>query len=250
MRVVRNVGYIKRRKRAAQMMVGLGLLALLGSWAVYLLKPDIFLFAMMGLALGFILFNGGMQQMTRWVRRPRSDVVIDQQLKSLNDRYTLIHFPDIPGRRPDHVLVSPSGVLVMTTREVHGQLSVKGTRWRQRRSPFLSLFSMGGPQLGNPSIENDEQVKAVREFLAAENLNVEPEGAIVFVADNVEVEIEETPTTILHATELHEHLLETAGEVTVGGRERDVLVEKLSRGEELERNVEKSTRPKKRVRAA
>ncbi len=133
MRVVRNVGYIKRRKRAAQLMVGLGLLALLGSWAVYLLKPDIFLFAMMGLALGFILFNGGMQQMTRWVRSPRSDIVIDQQLKSLNDRYTLIHFPDIPGRRPDHVLVSPSGVLVMTTREVHGQLSVKGTRWRQRR---------------------------------------------------------------------------------------------------------------------
>jgi hypothetical protein len=231
-------------------MVGVGLLALLSSWAVYLLKPDVFLFAMLGLALGFILFNGGMQQMTRWARRPRSDVAIDHQLRSLNDRYTMIHYPDIPGRRPDHVLISPSGILVMTTREVHGQLSVKGTRWRQRRSPFLSLFSMGGPQLGNPSIENDEQVKAVKEFLATENLTVEPEGAIVFVADNVEVEIEDTPVTILHATELHEHLLETAGEVTVGGRERDVLVEKLSRGEELERNVDKGTRPKKRVRAA
>ncbi len=231
-------------------MVGIGLLALLSSWAVYLLNPDIFLFAMLGLALGFILFNGGMQQMTRWARRPRSDVVIDHQLKSLNDRYTVIHYPDIPGRRPDHVLISPSGVLVLTTREAHGQMSVKGTRWRQRRSPLLSLFSMGGPQLGNPSIENDEQVKAVREFLATENLTIEPNGAIVFVADNVEVDIEDTPVTILHATELHEHLLETATDVTVGGRERDQLVEKLSRGEELERNVDKGTRPKKRVRAA
>lgn len=250
MRVVRNVGYIKRRKRAAQMMVGLGLLLLLASWAVYLLKPDIFLFAMIGLAIGFILFNGGMQQMSRWARRPRSDIVIDDQLKSLNDRYTLIHYPDLPGRRPDHILISPSGVLVMTTREAHGQLSVTGTRWRQRRSPFLSLFSMGGPQLGNPSIENDEQVKAVRELLTTENLTVEPTGAIVFVADNVEVEMEDTPITILHATELHDHLLETATEVTVGGRERDQLVEVLSRGEELERSADKVTRPKKRVRAA
>lgn len=250
MRVVRNVGYIKRRKRAAQMMVGLGLLLLLASWAVYLLQPDIFLFAMVGLAFGFILFNGGMQQMTRWARRPRSDVVIDNQLNALNDRFTLIHYPDLPGRRPDHVLISPSGVLVMTTREAHGQMSVKGTRWRQRRSPFLSLFSMGGPQLGNPSVENDEQVKAVREFLTTENLNVEPTGAIVFVADNVEVEMEDTPVTILHATELHDYLLETATEVTVGGRERDQLVEALSRGDELERSADKVTRPKKRVRAA
>lgn len=232
------------------MMVGIGLLLLLGSWAVYLLQPDIFLFAMVGLAFGFILFNGGMQQMSRWARRPRSDIVIDNQLKALNDRYTLIHYPDLPGRRPDHVLISPSGVLVMTTREAHGEMSVKGTRWRQRRSPFLSLFSMGGPQLGNPSIENDEQIKAVREFLATESLDIEPSGAIVFVADNVEVEIEDTPVTILHATELHDHLLETATEVTVGGRERDQIVEKLSRGEELERSADKVTRPKKRVRAA
>ena len=250
MRVVRNVGYIKRRKRAAQMIVAVGLLLLLGSWAVYLLKPDIFLFAMVGLAFGFIFFNGGMQQMSRWARRPRSDIVLDNQLKNLNDRYTLIHFPDLPGRRPDHVLISPSGVLVMTTREAHGRMSVKGTRWRQRRAPFMSLFSLGGPQLGNPSIENDEQVKSVHDFLAAENLTIEPTGAIVFVADNVEVEIDDTPVTILHATEIHDHLLDTATEVTVGGRERDILVEKLSRGEELERSVDKATRPKKRVRAA
>jgi hypothetical protein len=250
MRVVRNAGYIKRRKRAAQTMVAAGLLLLLGSWAVYLLKPDVFLFAMIGLAFGFILFNGGMQQMTRWARRPRSDLILDDQLKALNDRYTLIHYPDLPGRRPDHVLISPSGVLVMTTREVHGQMSVKGSRWRHRRAPFLSLFSLGGPQLGNPTIENEEQVKSVREFLTSESLNVEPTGAIVFVADNVEVEIEDTPIPVLHATEVHDYLQETATEVTVGGRERDALVEKLSRGEDLERSTDKVTRPKKRVRAA
>jgi hypothetical protein len=250
MRVVRNVGYIKRRKRAAKMMVGLGLLLLLGSWAIYLFSPDVFLFAMIGLAFGFILFNGGMQQMTRWARRPRSDVAIDHHLRMLNDRYTMIHFPELPGRRPDHILIAPSGVVVLTSREVHGKLSVKGTRWRQRRSPLLGIFSLGGPQLGNPSIENDEQVRAVREFLATENQTIDPTGAIVFLADNVEVEIEDTPISVVHVTELHEFLLESSGDVTLGGKERDQLVELLSRGEELERNIEKSGRPKKKVRAA
>ncbi|MGH7480609.1 MAG: nuclease-related domain-containing protein [Longimicrobiales bacterium] len=223
---------------------------LLGSWTAYLIRVDLFLVAMLGLAFGFILFNGGLQQMTRWARRPRSDVVLDAQLRALNDRYTLIHFPDIPGRRPDHILISPAGVLVMTTREAHGRMSVKGSRWSHRRMPFLSLFSLGGPQLGNPTLENEAQVGAVREFLAAESISTEPTGAVVFIADNVEVAIEDSPIPILHATELHDHLLETAGTVTVGGRERDQLIETLSRGEELERSVDKAVRPKKRVRAA
>lgn len=231
-------------------MVGLGLLLLLGSWATYLFSPDFFLLAMLGLAFGFILFNGGMQQMTRWARRPRSDMAIDHHLRSLNDRYTMIHFPELPGRRPDHVLISPTGIVVMTSREIHGKLAVKGTRWRVKRSPLLGLFSLGGPQLGNPSIENEEQVKAVREFLAAENQTFDPEGAIVFLADNVEVDIEDTPIPVVHVTELHEYLLESSGNVTLGGRERDQLVELLSRGEEMERNIEKSARPKKKVRAA
>ncbi len=231
-------------------MVAAGLLLLLASWFVYLVRTEFFLFAMIGLAFGFILFNGGMQQMTRWSRRPRSDIVLDNQLSRLNDRYTLIHFPELPGRRPDHVLVSPTGVIVLTTREVHGRISVKGTRWRQRRTPFLSLFSLGGPQLGNPSIENEEQVKSVREFLTSENIDIEPTGAIVFVADNVEVEMVDTPITILHATEVHDHLVETASEATVSGREREQLAEVLSRGEVLERSAGRDTRPKKRVRAA
>jgi hypothetical protein len=250
MRVVRNVGYIKRRKRAAQMMVAIGLLLLIGSWSVYIFQPDIFLFAMIGLAFGFLLFNGGMQQMTRWARRPRSDLVIDKELQALNDRYTLIHYPDIPGRRPDHVLVSPTGLLVMTSRETHGRMSVKGTRWRKRSNPMLSIFSMGGPQLGNPSLENQDHVAAVRDFLASEKIAAEPAGAIVFVADNVEVAIEDTPIPVLHVTELHDHVLVTAGAVTVGGRERDQIAETLSRGEEMERSVDKPARPKKRVRAA
>jgi hypothetical protein len=129
-------------------------------------------------------------------------------------------------------------------------LSVKGTRWRQHRSPLLGIFSLGGPQLGNPSIENDEQVRAVRDFLATENQTIDPTGAIVFLADNVEVEIDDTPISVVHVTELHEFLLESGGEVTLGGKERDQLVELLSRGEQMERNVEKGTRPKKKVRAA
>jgi hypothetical protein len=250
MRVVRNVGYIKRRQRAAKLMVGLGLLVLLGSWAVYLTNSSIFLFAMIGLVFGFIFFNGGMQQIARWSRRPRADLAIDSELQRLNDRYTLIHFPQIPGRRPDHVLVTPQGPLVFTSREAVGRMSVNGRRWRKRSNPLGLLFSFGGPQLGNPTIENEEQVKGLQEFMTSESLPGEPFGAVVFVADNVEVEIVDSPIPVLHVTELYDHVRSIPANITLSGGDRDRLAEGLARGEELERSAAAPPRPKKKVRAA
>jgi hypothetical protein len=251
MRVVRNIGYIKRRKRAGKIMVLVGLLLLGGSWGITLLYPDLFLMATVGLVFGFIGFNGGMQQIGRWSRKPRSDVVLDSQLARLNDRYTLIHYPDFPGRRPDHILVMPTGLLVLTLREVTGRVLVKGRMWRKRGSPLGRMFMLSAPQLGNPTIENEEQVKVVSEFLKSEGHAVDVQGAIVFVAQNIEVEINESPVPIVHVTELLDYVRDSlGGEVAISGRDRELIVEKLSRGEELERSAGTPVRPKKRVRAA
>ena len=249
MRVVRNIGYIKRRQRAGRVIVFSGVWLLIGSW-VLSFTTTLFLVAMLGLAFGFIFFNGGLQQLTRWSRKPRADEVLDQELRPLNDRFTLVHFPELPGRRPDHVLIMPSGLLVMTTREIQGRLSVKGRTWRKRGNPLGKLFFLGGPQLGNPTIENEEQVRALREFLTNENLPGQVEGAVVFVADLVEVDIVEPEIPVLHASEVLDHVRQTSAEPTLTGRDREQLVAQLSRGEAIERDDVQPARPRKRVRAA
>lgn len=250
MRIVRNNGYIKRRKRAGKMIVGLGLFALIGSWVITLLYPTLFLVATLGLAVGFIFFNGGMQQLSRWSRRPRNDEVIDADLARLNDRYAIVHFPDVPGRRPDHVLIMPNGILALTSREVTGSVKVKERTWRKLGNPLTRMLLLGGPQLGNPTIENEEQVKALNAYLASKQLPGEATGAVVFVADNVEVDIENPTLPILHASELQDYVRQLSQEATTTSKEREELIRALSEGDEVETNASTPSRPKKKVRAA
>jgi len=252
MRVVRNIGYIKRRRRTAKLMVLGGMLLLGGSWLLTLLYPTLFFVALAGLVFGFFFFNGGMQQIAKWSRNPRSDVVIDEELRHLNDRYTLIHYPDLPGRRPEHILILPTGMIVLTTRAMIGRMSVKGRIWRKLGNPLGRFFTLSTPQLGNPTIESEEQVKALHDFLEAENLPSRDtiEGIVVFVAENVEVDINEPTLPVLHVTELTEHIRSKTGDVTIGGKDREELIVGLSRGEAIESNAITSARPKKRVRAA
>ncbi|HUG16760.1 MAG TPA: nuclease-related domain-containing protein [Thermomicrobiales bacterium] len=251
MRVIRNTGYIKRRKRAAKFMVLAGLMLLGGSWVVTLFYPNLFIAATVGLVLGFLGFNGGMQQIGRWSRRPRADKVLDDQLARLNDRYTLIHYPDFPGRRPDHILVMPTGVLVMSLRELSGRALVKGKMWRKKGSPLGRMFMLSAPQLGNPTIENEEQVRAVTSALTEHGMSAEVKGAIVFVALNIEVEIIDSDTPVLHVTELLDYIRDDlGGDVSVSGRDRERIVEQLARGDELERNAVAPARARKKVRAA
>lgn len=251
MRVIRNTGYIKRRKRAAKIMVLGGLTLLGGSWLITLFYPDLFLMATVGLVFGFLGFNGGMQQVGRWSRKPRADLLLDNELARLNDRFTLIHYPDFPGRRPDHVLVMPTGVLVLTPREITGRAQVRGKMWRKKGSPIGRMFMLSAPQLGNPTIENEGQIAAVTSALESEGLTPDVQGVIVFLAVNIEVEIIDSEAVVLHLTELLDYVRDDlGGEVTVSGRDRELIVEKLARGEELERNAVTPARPRKKVKAA
>lgn len=252
MRVIRNIGYVKKRRRAGKLIVFSGIFMLIGSWFITLLYPPLFLLSTIGLAVGFIFFNGGMQQMSKWSRKPRSDEMLDAELTRLNDRFALVHYPEIHGRRPDHILIMPNGLLVITTRELPGQMSVHGKVWRRKGNPFSRLFLMGGPQLGNPTIENQEQVRILLAWMEAQGLSAgEIEGVIVFVAENVEVEIVEPEVPVLHLSELHDYVRHAStGEVALTGRDRDALVAALSRGDDIETNAVAATRPKKKVRAA
>jgi Nuclease-related domain len=248
-RVVRNIGYVRKRKRIARIMVAIGLLLVASSFAS-IFFPRFLIFAYVGLGIGFLTFNNGLQQLTRWGRKPRNDEILDTTLARLNDRYTLIHYPDFPGRRPDHLLVTPSGVIVMTAREIGGRLRVTGRKWRKMGSPLGFFFGLGGPQLGNPTFENEQQIETVKELATQIEPDVPVDGAIVFLHPDVEIEVFEETVPVVHATELLDFVRDKATTVTLGTRERDALVAEMSRGEDLERAGATGGAPKKKVRAA
>lgn len=249
MRVVRNIGHVKRRKRLAKWSALAGF-AMLGSTFWLALNPKFIILAYLPLLLGTIVFHYGMQQISRWNRNPRNDVLLDQRLQHLGDKYSLIHYSQLGKRTVDHLLVHPAGVLVLTVRELPGKVSYRRGRWRKTGGGIGRLFGMGGPQLGNPTAETDTSVKTVEQFLADAQHTAEVDGAIVFVNPLAELDVEEPDYPVTNGEGLADFIRTLAPEPGVRIPDNRPLVDLLSRGEELEQPVRTVRRRPVRKRAA
>jgi len=247
-RVVRNIGWIERRKKTGRFMVFAGLVFLASAFLLTFYRNEILL-SYVGLILGFLTFNGGMQQVARWSRKPRTDEVLDHMLSKLNDRFAIVHYPAIGGRRPDHVIVTPGGVLALTPREVGGVVTLDGRRWK--RSALKQIFNLGGPQLGNPSIENESQVATLEALFEEADIDVDVQGAVVFVHPDVEIEMRNPETEVIHVHELYDYVRSLTSEgTTLTSDERNKIVSVLSTGERIEEVGAPTRRPRKKVKAA
>jgi hypothetical protein len=229
-------------------MVFAGLVFLASAFLLTFYQNQILL-SYVGLILGFLTFNGGMQQVARWSRKPRTDEVLDHMLSKLNDRFAIVHYPAIGGRRPDHVVVTPGGVLTLTPREVGGVVTLDGRRWK--RSALKQIFNLGGPQLGNPSLENESQVATLEALFSEQGIDVDVRGVVVFVHPDVEIEMRNPETEVIHVHELYDYVRGLTSEgTTLTSDERNRIVSVLSTGERIEEVGSPSRRPRKKVKAA
>lgn len=238
MRLVRNNGYLKGRRRAARTMFWGGLLSFVVSFPVLYLLPQYWILAYVVLIAAIILFNGGMQQMTKWSRHPRPDEILDQKLRRLSDRYTLIHFPTIPDARsaPEHVLVFPGGLLVITTRELAGGVHVENNRWKRTTGRFLAVLTFGGPSLGNPTTECNAQQEALRAFLTERDLPGEDaiDGMIAFLNPRIELEVIASDLTVVKLDEIASAVRDLGTEAVLHTKARDEIIAALASGEDVE----------------
>lgn len=230
MRILRHSSYIASRKRRAKLMALTGFVALTGTLFLALL-PNFLLPSYIAMLGGFVVFNLGMQQIGKWTRNPRNDQILDHQLKSLPDRYSLIHYAPVGKQRVEHILVHPGGLLVITAKEIDGQIDVKANRWRRRSSGLRRFFTFSGPQLGNPGVETDAAIGALETFLAEEQLEVDVEGCVVFLHPQTELKVEEPEFPILHGDELPEFVADLPADPSFTTRERERVIELLGGGE-------------------
>lgn len=249
MRVIRDIGHIKRRKRRARWMalVGFALLASTFWIALY----DQFLLLAYGLLLvGFVIFNNGMQQIGKWNRPMRNDQILDRALSKLGDKFTMIHFATLGNKTIEHLLVHPQGVVVFVPREMMGGVKVKGNRWRKRGGGLRRVFGMGGPQLGNPSLEVEHAVSAVETALQEHGLDIPVDGAVVFTDPRVDIEAEAPDWPILLPAEVPRFVRDLPDATTLKPDERQRVVDVLSKGDSLESNEPVSQRRPVKRRAA
>jgi len=257
MRLVRNIGYVKRRKRFARFSSVFGFLFLAATFPLVFIwgqSSNLVIVAYVLLFAGFVLFNMGMQQLGKWSntpRHPRNDLALDAKLQLLTDKYVLIHYARLAKRVVEHLLIHPGGVLVITAKDYPGKVTARGNRWRRKGVGLTRLFGMSGPQLGNPSIETEQAIEAVEETLKAGQLEVDVSAVIVFVSGLVDLEVDEPTHPTILLDDLPGFVRSLEVDSSLRATDRDKLTTRLGKGEELERQeIRRTRRPVKVKRRA
>ncbi len=253
MRIVRHSTYIQQQKRRSKILALIGFVIL--SSAMFLaMLPNMLLLAYVAMIGGFVMFNMGMQGIGRWSRNPRNDQILDARMKGLGDQVTLVHYAKLgeKGRVIDHLAVFPGGLVLLNGKEIDGRIRQKKAAWRKDGGLFRKMFAFSGPQLGNPSFENDRNVPIVEKWLEESQMEVEVYAATVFLHPRVELQIEEPDYPVLHAEEVPEFLRDLPVDETFTREEQQRLVELLAAGAGVEQpeRQQASRRPRPVRRAS
>ncbi|MBN1314180.1 MAG: hypothetical protein JXA42_01890 [Anaerolineales bacterium] len=234
MQIVRDETLIQKRKKIGQVTSILGMVILLAGMSVYWFGPRMNLSVQLSLYLpfialmvGFILSNIGIFFTNRWGRSPRPDEIIDASLKGLSKDNKIYHYIlPLP-----HILLTPKGIITFVSRIEAGNYSVEGEKWRQQLTMTRILRFLGQEGLGNPTREARDQIVQVEKFINKyiEELKEIPIfPCIVFLAENVNLEIGETEIPVVRATKLKGFVRSLEGK-NIAQQEYDMLEELFDR---------------------
>ena len=156
--VLRDEKRIARLARAAQIISLVGLLVLVAGLLIIFFSRDtrIFLFQLAALVIGFALSQVGLYLSHRYVRRPRPDQVLDKAAGKFARKDGRLYHYLLPA---PHVLLLPTGVVVLLAKYQNGQISAHGDQWRQAGLGMRRYFGREG--LGNPTREAEAMTAKV-----------------------------------------------------------------------------------------
>jgi hypothetical protein len=197
MRLVVDDTKIARGARLGKIATFVGLGFLLAGFIISLTLRDLmFLWVSLGcLVVGMLISSVGTMNMNRWVREPRADQALAQGLKGFDDRYVLYSY-----RLPvPHVLLSPTGLFVLTAMGQDGTIRYDGNKFRRDFSLGRVLRFMAEEGLGKPLAEADREVEALRQYLAEHGTSedVEIQNVIVFYNPRAELDVSDAPVPIV-----------------------------------------------------
>jgi hypothetical protein len=203
-RKISNPGMIKRNKQIGKYGTLAAMVVLVGGIIISNMYKDRLDLSYGALILGSILMLIGSLFTTRWGRNPPPDQAVDDVLKGLDDRYTLIHYR----LGAEHALFTPDGILALLAKSEGGQVSYDGKKWRQTGVSGLGKF-FGTESLGNPSsdslFEVESLTRTLRRILGkGETFIIRP--IIIFTNDKTRVDADASTVPALHASKVKEYI--------------------------------------------
>jgi len=203
-RKISNPRMLKRNKQIGNISHIAGLLVLAGGLAVTFYLPERLDLSYLSVILGFILVNIGNTFTNRWGKVPPPDEAVDNLLKGLDNRYTIVHYR----LGAEHALFTPNGIVTILGKYERGKVRFDGKKWRQSGvSGFMKFF--GAEALGNPSadsqFESEALTRKLRKILKTDDVPpVRP--VIAFVNNTTQVEADSSPVPALHASKVKDYI--------------------------------------------
>jgi len=222
MKIIKNEKLIKRNAKIGQ-YTSLGALVILGvGMYISFTRPELFVWAVAALLVGFTLTQIGMYFGNRWGRSPRPDEKLDAGLKGLSKDYSMYHWTTPIA----HLLVGPAGVWALIPYHQRGQVIYRKNRWKMSGGGFLQNYMrlFGQEGIGRPDLEAESEIASIKKALAKElNENEIPEinAALVFTTDGVDIEADGAPIPALPIKKLKDFMRNTAKEKPITPQELD-----------------------------
>ena len=213
MKIIKNEKLIKRNAQIGS-WTSLGALVILGlGMYISFTRPDLFIYSLVALLLGFTLTQVGMYMGNKFSRSPRPDEKLDAGLKGLQNEFVMYHYTT----PVSHLLVGPAGVWVVMPYHQRGEVSFKKNRWRMSGGGFLQGYMriFGQEGLGRPDLEIDNEIRSLKKYLLKhmeESEIPEINAIMIFTNDDVELDAEETPVPALKLKQLKEFIRQRAKE--------------------------------------
>jgi hypothetical protein len=213
--VIRDDKLIDRNSRIGR-WTSLAALGVLGV-GMYLSfqRPDLFIYSIGALILGFAMTQIGMYFSNRWGRSPRPDEQLDTALKGLPGDTTIYHYvAGVP-----HLLVGSMGLWVLLPYHQRGMVTYEKNRWRISGGGFMQAYMtlFGQEGLGRPDLDASNQIESVKKHLAAqmdEGLVPPVNAVLVFSSDKVEIASSDAPLPAVQIRKLKDFMRQKAKEGT------------------------------------
>ena len=236
MKTVINTNLVKRNAKIGQ-YTSFGALVVLGIGLLITFKwPNLFIYSLAALLIGFFMSQVGIHYTNRWGRNPRPDEIVDKSLKGLGREFTVYHYVT----PVSHLLVGPAGVWTIMPNFQSGTIAYVKNRWRAKGGGFLQAYMrmFGQDNIGRPDLESEAEIDSAKRYFK----RVLPEGteipevrsALLFANPKVELKTEDAPIPALTPKDLKDFLREKSKEKNIGELTLETIREALPKVEKEE----------------
>jgi len=150
-----------------------------------------------------------------WRSGPEGERLVSDELKKLDDSYILVKNAIIPPSKGDidYILVGPTGIFVIETKNVGGIVSCNGDVWSRHK-----VGSHGKPyklEIGSPSNQAKRSAKNLKDFILKHGSKIFGRkvphiwvyGIIVFTNNSVRLNLKNPTVEVLSVEELNGFVL-------------------------------------------